>query len=77
MIVAGFFSGVRGPMRARSPEVGSTMGGIFGVGVSTKGVRSATSDERHDALMTTVLFVILGMALIALGVIADSRVDLV
>ena len=53
------------------------MGGVFGLGVYTSGVRSATGDERHDALVTTIFFLILGMTLIAIGVAVDNRVGLV
>lgn len=77
MIVVGFFAGVRGPLRARNPEPGSTFAGVLGLDVYTRGVRVATGGERQDALATTVLFFVLGVALIVLGVVADSRVDLV
>ena len=75
LIVIGFFSGVRGPVRPRgkeeeAPPVAST----FGVGLFWSGVRTATADERVDALATAWLFLLLGIALVIAGVVVDSRV---
>ena len=77
LIVLGFFAGVRGPLRPRAADDGEerdAVGGLFGIGVSARGVRRATSDERADALATTWLFLGIGFALVALGVVADPRV---
>jgi len=77
LIVLGFFAGVRGPLRPRTPAGGEerdAVGGLFGIGVSARGVRRATSEERADALATTWLFLAIGVALVALGVVADPRV---
>jgi hypothetical protein len=57
-------------------EPSTTFSNVLGVDAYTRGVRAATGGERQDALATTVLFLVLGMVLIALGVVADSRVDL-
>jgi hypothetical protein len=72
LLVAGFFMGSRGPTRLRG-EPGDE--GPWGLG-RKRGVRLATSEERRDALATTAIFVTLGLALIVVGVIADSRYDL-
>lgn len=80
LIVLGFFAGVRGPLRPRSSRDGEerdAVGGLFGIGVSSRGVRRATSEERADALGTAWLFLAIGLALIALGILADSRVGFV
>jgi drug/metabolite transporter (DMT)-like permease len=80
LIVLGFFAGVRGPLRPRSSGDGEerdAVGGLFGIGVSSRGVRRATSAERADALATAWLFLAIGLALIALGILADPRVGFV
>jgi len=80
LIVLGFFSGVRGPLRPRGSNDGDepdAVGGLFGIGISGRGVRQATEEERSDSLATAWLFLGMGAAMIALGVIADSRVGFV
>lgn len=72
LLVAGFFMGNRGPTRLRG-EPGEE--GVWGLG-RRKGVRMATADERRETLANTAIFVTLGVALIVVGVIADSRYDL-
>jgi len=57
LIVLGVFSGVRGPLRpAGDDEDAEPMGALLGVGIFSKGMRHATSDERDDARSTTWLF---------------------
>lgn len=72
LLVAGFFMGNRGPTRLRG-EPGDE--GVWGLG-RRKGIRLATAEERRDALATTAVFVTVGLALILVGVVADSRYDL-
>jgi hypothetical protein len=77
LVVAGFLSGNRGLLRPRTaPEERDAAGVFFGAGMITGGVRQATVDEREDALATAGLFLILGLALIAIGILADTRVGL-
>jgi ABC-type transport system involved in cytochrome c biogenesis permease subunit len=66
LLVAGFFIGNRGPLRSRR-ETGGLL--FFGPRV----VRRATLDEREEAINTSAVFVLLGFALIILGVAADER----
>jgi hypothetical protein len=68
LLVGGFFVGNRGPARLRSDEDA----GPFGFG-SRRRIGWATADEREDALRTSALFVVLGLVLILLGVVADTR----
>jgi hypothetical protein len=77
LLVAGFFVGNRGPARLRNPEdEGGAIGGMFGVGIGRRRLRWATLEEREEAISNSAIFVVLGLALILLGVFADSRVQL-
>jgi hypothetical protein len=77
-VVLGFFSGLRGPVRPRGGHDDEGAGGlIFGVGLSIRGARTATEEERADARGTTWLFIGLGIALIVTGILVDGRVGLV
>ena len=78
LLVAGFFAGNRGPARLRGAEdEGGAVSGLFGVGVGRRRLRWATIEEREEALSNSAVFVVLGLALILLGVLADTRVKLV
>lgn len=75
LIVLGFFSGIRGPVRPKGKvEDEMPMAASFGTGIFASGIRTATSDERVDALSTAWLFLVLGAALVVAGVLVDSRV---
>ena len=76
LLLVGVLAGVRGPLRSRAGET-DTMFSIFGLGVGSRGVRTVTSEERHDARATAVLFLGLGLMLIIAGVVADTTVELV
>lgn len=78
LVVLGFFSGVRGPVRPRGDEAdGDSAMSVFGVGLAGRGARTATGDERADARATTWLFLFLGLTLILVGVAVDSKVALI
>lgn len=71
LLVGGFFVGNRGPARLRGDEDA----GLFGLG-SRRRIGWATADEREDSLRTSALFVVLGFVLILLGIVADTRHEL-
>jgi hypothetical protein len=77
LLVAGFFVGNRGPARLRGDESEGAMAGMFGLGIGSRRLRWATLEEREEAISNSAIFVTLGLALILLGVVADSRVHLV
>ena len=77
LIVLGVFAGVRGPLRpAGEPEDVEPMGALLGVGIFSKGMRHATSDEREDARSTTWLFLALGLVMVVVGIALDPRTSL-
>ena len=77
LIVLGVFAGVRGPLRpAGEAEDAEPMGGLLGVGIFSKGVRQATSDEREDARSTAWLFLALGVVMVVVGIVVDPRTSL-
>ena len=77
LLLVGVFAGIRGPLRPRGGDEGrDAMGGLFGIGVFSRGARTATVDERRDARATTWLFLALGLCLIGLGVGVDGRASL-
>ena len=78
LLVVGVFAGVRGPLRPKAgeEEERDAVGGLFGIGIFSRGIRTATVDERRDARSTTWLFFTLGLCLILLGVLIDSRASL-
>ena len=75
LIVLGFVSGVRGPVRPKGKdEDARPLAAWFGTGIFGSGARTATADERVDALSTAWLFLALGVGLVLAGVLVDSRV---
>jgi uncharacterized membrane protein YczE len=70
LLLAGFVLGNRGPLRVSGADTGA---GFWG----TKAVRRATLEEREDALASSVIFVVIGLVLVALGVVVDQRFRLV
>jgi hypothetical protein len=78
LLVAGFFIGNRGPVRLRGDETEiAPTAGLFGIGLAGRRLRWATMEENQDAMSSSAVFVALGFALIVIGVLADSRVELV
>jgi uncharacterized membrane protein HdeD (DUF308 family) len=65
MIVAGFFLGNRGPVRQK--DEGGTL--LFG----SRNLRWATPEELGDALSSSAFFIVLGLVLIVIGVLADTK----
>jgi hypothetical protein len=77
LLVAGFFVGNRGPARPKEEaEGGSAVAGMFGIGIATRGVRWATTEERDETIASSALFVTLGFLLIVIGFITDDSVRL-
>lgn len=77
VVVLGFFAGNRGPLRPRATGETEPLAGMFGLGVAVRGVRRASADEQQDALATAAIFLVVGLWLIFLGIVADTTVGVV
>ena len=73
LLISGFFVGNRGPVRPKGDDLGVP---IFGPLMRHRGLRWATPDEREETLSISVVFVALGVVLIFIGVVADTRYNL-
>jgi hypothetical protein len=68
LMVFGVFHGIRPPLRV-DDEHG--IPGVFGVLLTRGRLRTATPDERADAISSSALFVVLGLLLVVLGGLLD------
>lgn len=68
LLLAGFFFGNRGPVRPRGD---ADTGGIFRP--AGRRVRWATRQEHEESINSSALYVVLGLVLIFLGIVADNR----
>jgi hypothetical protein len=72
LLISGFFVGNRGPVRVKGdPGVG-----VFGF-FRNRRLRWATGSEQFESLSLSFVFVVLGLLLIVLGVVTDTRYELV
>jgi hypothetical protein len=69
LLISGFFVGNRGPVRMKR-DVGVPL-------LGSRYMRWATPEEREETINLSAIFVVLGFVLILVGVIADTRHDLV
>jgi hypothetical protein len=71
LLVAGFFIGNRGPARVKSETPGPSMlpFGMFG----DRRLRWATPSEQNETIMSSAGFIALGVILILIGTVVDSR----
>jgi hypothetical protein len=74
LLISGFFIGNRGPVRTKGdPGMPTVMGPIF----RTRMLRWASQEEIGESLSLSVVFVALGLVLIFLGALTDTRYSLV
>jgi hypothetical protein len=72
LMVAGFFAGNRGPTRVKSETPGASAT-PFGVFSGQRRLRWATLGEQEEAINNSAVFVGLGIVLVLIGVLLDSR----
>jgi hypothetical protein len=72
LMLAGFFTGNRGPTRVRSesPGVSATPFGAFS---GARRLRWATLGEQDEAINSSAVFVGLGIVLVIVGILLDGR----
>ena len=75
LMVSGFFVGNRGPARVKSEASGWSMLPLPGSG--ERRLRWASLDEQNETINNSAVFIVLGLILILIGVIVDSRHSLV
>ncbi len=68
LLLVGFVVGNRGVLRA---ETDSNAGGLLS-GFARRGVRSASGEEQSETIRVSALVIGLGIALLILGVLADT-----
>jgi hypothetical protein len=72
LMIAGFFAGNRGPTRVKSETPGASAT-PFGVFSGERRLRWATLGEQEEAINNSAVFVGLGIVLVAIGILLDSR----
>jgi hypothetical protein len=75
LMISGFFVGNRGPARVKSETAGWTMLPIPGIG--SRRLRWATLDEQNETINNSAVFIVLGVILVVIGVLVDSRHSLI
>jgi hypothetical protein len=75
-MVVGVLSGARGPLRSASPNDPGEAAALFGAGFGRRRLRKASDEERREAVSGAVLFLVLGLVLVVLGVLADAESEL-
>jgi phosphatidylglycerophosphate synthase len=72
LMLAGFFVGNRGPARVKSEsdDRSSPMGMLLGGG---RNLRWASLSEQNETINNSAVFIALGLVLVAIGILFDSR----
>jgi uncharacterized membrane protein len=76
LMIVGVLLGARGPLRSASPDDPGEAAALFGAGLGRRRLRKATDEERREAVSGAVLFLLLGLVLVVLGVLADAESEL-
>jgi hypothetical protein len=71
VLVAGFFVANRGPARVKSETAAS--GGLFPFVGGGRRLRWATLGEQNESINLSAVFVVMGLVLVAIGALFDSR----
>lgn len=76
LMLVGVLSGARGPLRAMPSDDARDASPLFGMGLGRRRLRKATDEERREAVFGAMLFLVLGLVLVALGAVADAEIEL-
>jgi hypothetical protein len=75
LMVSGFFVGNRGPARVKSESAGPSMLPLPGFGA--RRLRWATPEEQNETIGNSAVFIVLGLILVVIGVLVDTRHSLI
>ena len=76
LMLLGVLSGARGPLRAAPAGDAGDASPLFGMGLGRRRLRTATGEERREAVFGALLFLVLGLILVALGAVAEAGIEL-
>ena len=74
LLICGFFVGNRGPTRVKSEEAGPVVVPLMGIG--SRRLRWASLREQNETINSSAVFISLGLVLVLLGIVLDSRQSL-
>lgn len=69
LLIGGFFVGSRGPLRSVGDQ------GLFGFW-GRRSVRAVSPTERREEINSSVVYILVGLFMLVLGIVTDSRVQL-
>ena len=75
LLVCGFFVGNRGPTRVKSEAPGPVVVPFMGIG--SRNLRWASLREQNETINNSAVFIGLGLLLVLLGIVLDTRQSLV
>jgi hypothetical protein len=75
LLICGFFVGNRGPTRVKSEEAGPVVVPFMGIG--SRRLRWASLGEQNETINNSAVFISLGLVLVLLGIVLDSRQSLI
>ena len=75
LLVCGFFVGNRGPSRVKSEAPGPVVVPFMGIG--SRSLRWASLREQNETINNSAIFITLGLVLVFLGIVLDTRQSLI
>ena len=75
LLVCGFFVGNRGPTRVESESPGPMV--LPMLNFAGRRLRWATGREQNETISSSGVFIVLGLVIVAIGILVDSRQSLI
>jgi hypothetical protein len=75
LLICGFFVGNRGPTRVKSEQAGPVVVPFMGIG--SRRLRWASLSEQNETINNSAIFITLGLVLVVLGIVLDTRQSLI
>jgi hypothetical protein len=73
LLIVGFFVGNRGPARVKGEDTMGPTGVLPIPGAGARRLRWATLGEQNETINNSAIFISLGLLLVALGAVIDTR----